>query len=41
MIPRSTGAKDISDYYHMYGRKGTQEFITNYIKKLKKNEKVD
>lgn len=41
MIPRSTGAKDISDYYHMYGRKGTQEFITNYIKKFKKNEKVD
>lgn len=41
MIPRNTGAKDISDYYHMYGRKGTQEFITNYIKKLKKNEKVD
>lgn len=41
MIPRSTGAKDISDYYYMYGRKGTQEFITNYIKKLKKNEKVD
>lgn len=41
MIPRSTGAKDISDYYYMYGRKNTQEFITNYIKKLKKNEKVD
>lgn len=41
MIPRNTGAKDISDYYRDYGRKGTQEFITNYIKKLKKNEKVD
>lgn len=41
MIPRSTGAKDISDYYYIYGRKNTQEFITNYIKKLKKNEKVD
>lgn len=41
MIPRSTGTKDISDYYYMYGRKNTQEFITNYIKKLKKNEKVD
>lgn len=42
MIPRKTGAKDISDYYHNYGRKRTQEFIKESINHFKnKYEKID
>lgn len=41
MIPRNTGAKDISDYYHMYGRAKTQELIKNSINYFKKHEKID
>lgn len=36
-IPRKYEAKDISDFYRKYGRKETQEFIINYLKKLKKS----
>jgi hypothetical protein len=35
IIPRSTGAKDISDYYHMYGKEKTLDFIKDGIKYLK------
>lgn len=35
MIPRSTGAKDISDYYRDYGRSKTQELIKKSIKYYK------
>lgn len=41
MIPRNTGAKDISDYYHMYGRAKTQELIKNSINYFKKHEEID
>ena len=42
IIPRSTGAKDISDYYHIYGKEKTLEFIKKGINNLKiKYEKVD
>lgn len=37
MIPRNTGAKDISDYYRDYGRKATQELIKLTIDKFKRN----
>ena len=35
IIPRNTGAKDISDYYHMYGKEKTLDFIKEGIKYLK------
>lgn len=35
IIPRNTGAKDISDYYHMYGKEKTLDFIKDGIKYLK------
>lgn len=35
IIPRSTGVKDISDYYHMYRKEKTLEFIKEGIKYLK------
>ena len=42
LIPRNTGVKDISDYYCMYGKQKTQEFIKQGIKYLKsKYEEVD
>lgn len=41
IIPRNTGAKDISDYYHMYGRAKTQELIKNSINYFKKHEEID
>lgn len=42
IIPRKTGAKDISDYYHAYGRKKTQELIKESITHFKnKYEKID
>lgn len=41
MIPRNTNAKDISDYYHMYGKEKTRELIKNSINYFKKNEKID
>lgn len=34
-IPRDYGAKDISDFYKIYGKKKTQELIKNYIIWLK------
>lgn len=40
LIPRSTGAKDISDYYHTYGRDSTINLIKNAITYFK-NEKID
>ena len=40
LIPRSTGAKDISDYYHAYGRDSTINLIKNAITYFK-NEKID
>lgn len=39
-IPRKYEAKDISDFYKKYGRKKTQEFIINYLKKLKNYENI-
>lgn len=36
MIPRNTGAKDISDYYRDYGRSKTQELIKESIEHYKK-----
>lgn len=41
MIPRNTGAKDISDYYHMYGKVKTQELIKSSINYFKKHEEID
>ena len=41
MIPRNSGAKDISDYYHTYGRDKTLELIKNSIYKFKNGKKVD
>jgi len=42
IIPRSTGSKDISDYYRDHGREKTLQFIKNSAKILKqKYEKVD
>lgn len=35
-IPRKYEAKDISDFFKKYGRKKTQEFIINNIRRLKK-----
>lgn len=40
IIPRSTGSKDISDYYRDHGREQTVEFIKQGIHYFK-NEKVD
>lgn len=41
IIPRSTGAKDISDHYHIHGRDKTLELIKEAIKKFKHGKKVD
>ena len=41
LIPRKTGAKDISDHYHMYGKEKTQELIKNSINYFKKHEEID
>lgn len=42
IIPRSTGSKDISDYYKDHGREKTLQFIKDSARKLlKKYEKVD
>ena len=42
IIPRSTGSKDISDYYRDHGREKTLQFIKDSARKLlKKYEKVD
>jgi hypothetical protein len=41
IIPRSTGSKDISDYYRDHGREKTLQFIKDSAKKLlRKYEKV-
>lgn len=37
-IPRKYNAKDISDFYKMYGKRKTLEFIKESILKFKKNE---
>ena len=39
LIPRRTGAKDISDHYYMYGRDKTLELIKETIKIYKNNKK--
>ena len=39
IISRRTGAKDISDYYHMYGRDETLKLVKSSIIRLK-NEKI-
>lgn len=39
LIPRSTGAKDISDYYRLHGRGKTLELIKGAIKIYKSNGK--
>ncbi len=36
LIPRSSGAKDLSDYYLMYGKNKTLDLIKNFIEKWKK-----
>lgn len=41
LIPRNTGAKDISDYYHMYGKEKTHELIKSSINYFKKHEEID
>jgi DNA primase len=41
LIPRKTGAKDISDHYYMYGRNKTLELIKEGIKIFKNGKKVD
>ncbi len=41
IIPRSTGSKDISDFYRDHGRQQTLQLIKDSIKLLKQNEKVD
>lgn len=40
-IPRKYEAKDISDFYHKYGKDKTINFIKNEIKRIKNGEKVD
>lgn len=35
ILPRNTGAKDISDYYKMYGREKTIDLIKNYVERIK------
>ena len=37
-IPRRYNAKDISDFYKMYGKRKTLEFIKESILKFKNNE---
>lgn len=39
-IPRSLGAKDISDYYKANGKKKTIKLIADYIKYLKQTDKL-
>lgn len=41
IIPRKLGAKDISDFYHMYGKTKTQELIKAFINKYKNGKKID
>jgi hypothetical protein len=39
-IPRGTGAKDISDYYKMYGKEKTKSFILSELDKIKTNKRT-